>query len=110
MTYRWRRHEYKDWLYELIVGGTVVATVERHDPPNNSHYSIWTIQEIRGAQFTTKRDAQAYALSILGGLAVTCAECKTDFRSLKFLQPCPKCGSTRLRKEEPVETPDEKGI
>lgn len=57
---RWRRHIGKDWLYELILDGQVRATIERHDPPNNSHFSIWTIHGRKG-QFATLRDAKYVA-------------------------------------------------
>lgn len=53
----WHRHPTLDFIYQYCEGKTVLAEIERDDPPNNSHFSIWTIKGQKGS-FSTKRDAQ----------------------------------------------------
>lgn len=56
----WKR--IRDGVYELRGGdGAVLATVERFDPPNNSHFSIWKVIGFTGANFPTLRDAKWWA-------------------------------------------------
>ena len=64
MSQKWRRIVGKDWLYELLVGGVVRATIERYDPPNNSHFSLWTVHGYRG-HFATMREAKAFVTANL---------------------------------------------
>lgn len=60
-SHSWKRHPALNYRYQLFdANGYVVAEVERHDPPNNSHFSLWTLDNFTG-HFSTLRDAKAYA-------------------------------------------------
>jgi len=64
MSQKWRRRVVEDWIYELLVDGMVRASIERHDPPNNSHFSLWTVGGYRG-HFATMREAKAFVVANL---------------------------------------------
>lgn len=54
MKSQWRKDG--SWRYEHIPSG---IKIERYDPPNNSHFSIWVIVGKLG-QFTTMRDTKIF--------------------------------------------------
>lgn len=58
----WKR--IRDGVYEgRDDDGSVVATVERFDPPTNSNFSIWSVVGVTGGNFSTLKDAKAFVES-----------------------------------------------